>query len=182
MPGAAEPDRKQFVGQETQCTDTPLTREEVLKRYAEIGYVLDQHPANIVRRAHQRATLHFQKVMAGEDLSPTQFAALATVLKHGEVSQNHLGRLTAMDPSTISIVVRKLLQKGLITRGSSATDQRLSMIGLTDMGVRYALERLERSIEVGRRLLSPLKRNEQVVLLKLLNRINAEDPCTHDEQ
>src|ERR1700712_3668888 len=94
----------------------PLNREQVLERYAETGYALDEHPAHVIRKAHQRATLRFQQVMAGEDLSPTQFAALATILKHGEVSQNHLGRLTAMDPSTISIVMRKLLKHELITR------------------------------------------------------------------
>ena len=86
-----------------------ISREEAVIRYAETGYDLDVHPAHVVRRAHQRATLCFQQVMAGEDLSPTQFAALATILKYGEVSQNHLGRMTAMDPSTISLVVRKLL-------------------------------------------------------------------------
>ena len=72
--------------------------------------------------------------MNGEDLTPTQHAALATLLKHGELSQNHLGRLTAMDPSTISIVVRKLLKNGLIDRRGSKKDQRLAMIALTDKG------------------------------------------------
>ena len=158
----------------------PLSREQVLQRYAKTGYELDRHPAHVIRRAHQRATLRFQQVMAGEDLSPTQFAALATILKHGEVSQNHLGRLTAMDPSTISIVVRKLLKNGLITRSASDTDQRLSMIALTDKGTKYTLDRLERSVEVGRRFLSSLSLAEQATLLRLLNRINDDDPSTGD--
>jgi DNA-binding MarR family transcriptional regulator len=158
----------------------PLSREQVLQQYAETGYELDRHPAHVIRRAHQRATLRFQQVMAGEDLSPTQFAALATILKQGEVSQNHLGRLTAMDPSTISIVVRKLLKNGLITRSASDTDQRLSMIALTDKGTRYTLDRLERSVEVGRRFLSPLSPAEQATLLRLLNRINDDDPSNGD--
>ncbi|GLQ77630.1 MarR family transcriptional regulator [Mesorhizobium huakuii] len=158
----------------------PLTREQVLDRYAETGYALDLHPAHIIRKAHQRATLRFQQVMAGEDLSPTQFAALATILKHGEVSQNHLGRLTAMDPSTISIVMRKLLKHGLITRSASDTDQRLSMIALTEKGTEYTLERLARSVEVGRRFLSPLSPAEQTTLLRLLKRINDDDPSNGD--
>ena len=86
----------------------------------------------MIRRAHQRATFYFQQVMNGHDLTPTQHAALATLLKHGELSQNHLGRLTAMDPSTISIVVRKLLKNGLIERHGSKKDQRLAIIKLTD--------------------------------------------------
>ena len=158
----------------------PLSREQMLQQYAETGYELDRHPAHVIRRAHQRATLRFQQVMAGEDLSPTQFAALATILKHGEVSQNHLGRLTAMDPSTISIVMRKLLKHGLITRSASDTDQRLSMIALTGKGTDYTLERLERSVEVGRRFLSPLSPVEQATLLRLLQRINDDDPSNGD--
>lgn len=156
--------------------DKPLTREQAIEAYAESGYDLDVHPAHVVRRAHQRATLCFQQVMAGEDLSPTQFAALATVLRHGEVSQNHLGRLTAMDPSTISLVVRKLLKQGLIQRSPSQTDQRLSIITLTDEGTRYTLDRLERSVEVGQRLLAPLSASEQVTLLRLLQRISGDEP------
>lgn len=153
---------------------TPLTRAQVLARHARSGYALDTHPGHVIRRAHQRATLRFQQVMAGEDLSPTQFAALATLLKHGEVSQNHLGRLTAMDPSTISVVMRKLLKHGLIRRSASAADQRLTLITLSDKGVRYTLDRLERSVEVGRRILEPLSPDEQATFMTLLGRIGGD--------
>ncbi|WP_181257092.1 MarR family transcriptional regulator [Pseudaminobacter soli (ex Li et al. 2025)] len=153
----------------------PISRVDAVALYEKSGYDLDAHPAHLVRRAHQRATLCFQQVMAGEDLSPTQYAALATILRYGEVSQNHLGRLTAMDPSTISIVVRKLLKQGLIKRSNSDTDQRLTIITLTDAGAHYTLERLERSMEVGQRLLSPLSPEEQATLLELLHRIGSED-------
>jgi DNA-binding MarR family transcriptional regulator len=147
----------------------------VVAAFAASGYDLPSHPAHLVRRAHQRATLCFQQVMAGEALSPTQFAALATVLKHGEVSQNHLGRLTAMDPSSISLVVRKLIKDGLVSRSTSETDGRLAIIRLTEKGVRHTAERLERSVEVGRRFLEPLTAAEQEVLLGLLARIASQD-------
>ena len=130
-------------------TTPPLSREEALAAYEASGYDLPTHPAHMIRRAHQRATFYFQQVMNGEELTPTQQAALATLLKHGELSQNHLGRLTAMDPSTISIVVRKLLKNGFIERRGSKKDQRLAMIRLTDEGVRYAIDRLADSMEVG---------------------------------
>lgn len=152
-----------------------LDRATIERLYAESGYDLDRHPAHLIRRAHQRATLRFQQVMAGDDLTPTQFAALATVLRHGAVSQNHLGRLTAMDPSTISLVVRKLARLQLIRRSRSRTDQRLAIITLTEQGTRYTLERLARSVEVGRRLLAPLSEAEQGILLELLRRIAADD-------
>lgn len=146
-------------------------RAAVDAAYRESGYDLPIHPAHLVRRAHQRATLYFQQIMAGEALSPTQFAALATILKVGQVSQNQLGRLTAMDPSTISLVVRKLLKEKLVDRSSADNDQRLSILRLTPKGTRYTVERLGRSVEVGERLLAPLNKAERAMFLDLLGRI-----------
>lgn len=151
---------------------TSYSRSQIADMIAATGYDLDHHPAHIIRKVHQRATTCFQQVMAGEDLTPTQFAALATILRHGEVSQNHLGRLTAMDPSTISLVVRKLRKQGFVTRGTSSTDQRMVIITLTDKGVDYTLERLGKSAEAGTRLLAPLSAAEQALLLELLQRIS----------
>jgi DNA-binding MarR family transcriptional regulator len=131
----------------------------------------------LIRRAHQRATFHFQQIMndLNLDLTPTQHAALAALLKHGELSQNHLGRLTAMDPSTISLVVRKLLRQGLISRRGSRKDQRVAMIRLTDEGTRFSIDRLADSMEVARRVLSPLSEAERGQLLALLHKIGDGD-------
>ena len=156
-------------------TKPPLSREEAVAAYEASGYDLPTHPAHMIRRAHQRATFYFQQVMNGKELTPTQQAALATLLKHGELSQNRLGRLTAMDPSTISIVVRKLLKNGFIERRGSKKDQRLAMIRLTDEGVRYAIDRLADSMEVARRVLAPLSPAEQQTLIDLLHRIGDGD-------
>jgi DNA-binding MarR family transcriptional regulator len=129
----------------------------------------------MIRRAHQRATFYFQQVMNGLDLTPTQQAAVAMLLKHGELSQNHLGRRTAMDPSTISIVVQKLRKNGLIYRRGSKKDQRLAMIRLTERGARFAVARLADSMEVARRVLAPLSRSEQETLIDLLHKIGDGD-------
>ena len=156
-------------------TKPSLPREEAVAAYEASGYDLPTHPAHMIRRAHQRATFYFQQVMNGKDLTPTQQAALATLLKHGELSQNHLGRLTAMDPSTISIVVRKLLKNGFIERRGSKKDQRLAIIRLTDEGVRYSIDRLADSMEVARRVLAPLSPAERQALIDLLHRIGDGD-------
>lgn len=152
-----------------------MSRKQAVAAFDASGYDLARHPAHMIRRAHQRATFYFQQVMNGHDLTPTQHAVLATLLKHGELSQNHLGRLTAMDPSTISIVVRKLLKNGLIERRGSTKDQRLAIVKLTDLGTRYSVDRLADSLEVSRRVLAPLSPDEQEVLIALLHRIGDGD-------
>jgi DNA-binding MarR family transcriptional regulator len=151
--------------------DAAPSEAVVKRRYAASGYDLPSHPAHVLRRAHQRATMIFQQVMGGHDLTPTQMAALATILRHGELSQNRLGRLTAMDPSTISIVVRKLLKHGWAKRSGSAEDQRLAIIRLTPEGVRFTVDLLAKSVDVGRQLLAPLTPAEQVQFMDMLHRV-----------
>jgi DNA-binding MarR family transcriptional regulator len=152
-----------------------LSLEEIKRRFRGSGYDLLAHPAHVIRRAHQRATMRFQEVIKEKNLTPTQMAALATIMKHGQISQNRLGRITAMDPSTISIVVRKLLKNGLVVRSSSASDQRLSIIRLTDKGVRYTLPLLSQSVDVGRLVLSPLTTREQRTFMRLLHKVAGTD-------
>ncbi|PYE25996.1 DNA-binding MarR family transcriptional regulator [Rhizobium sp. PP-CC-3A-592] len=167
-PDLSSPDQSD---QPTAIELPELGHDEIQAYYARTGYSLEHHAAHLLRRAHQRATACFQAVMPGDDLTPTQLAALATLLKHGELSQNHLGRMTQMDPSTISLVVKALMKRGLIARKRSDTDQRMTMITLTNAGVHYTLPLLDRSMQVARRLLSPLSPGEQATLLDLLNRV-----------
>ena len=155
--------------------------QEGIRIYETSTYNLGEHPAHVIRRAHQRATMRFQEVMGEHDLTPTQMAALATIMKHGELSQNQLGRLTAMDPSTISIVIRKLLKHGLVQRFASAEDQRLALIRLTEKGLRYTDTLLAKSVEVGRRVLAPLKPSERAMFMEMLHRVaDGEDVAGAD--
>lgn len=149
--------------------------DDIAAFYQASGFDLDTHPAHMVRRAHQRATTCFQNIMEGYDLTPTQHAALSTLLKYGELSQNHLGRLTAMDRSTISIVVRKLMESGLVQSSPSGTDQRLSVLQLTDRGAEFIMPLLQLSIDVGEQFLSPLSAREKATFLKLLAKITTAD-------
>lgn len=162
------------------AAEDAVAAETGAEALARTGYELSLHPAHIIRRAHQRATMHFQQVMGEHDLTPTQMAALATVMKHGEVSQNQLGRLTAMDPSTISLVIRKLLHHGLVERFASPDDQRLSMIRLSPEGLRYTVPLLAKSVAVGERVLAPLKPSERALFMEMLLRVaeGEEDPSS----
>lgn len=146
----------------------------IQKVYEESGYALAEHPAHVVRKAHQRATNCFQSLMAEYSITPTQHAALATLLKHGEISQNQLGRLTAMDPSTISIVVRKLVKDGLVKGSPSPTDSRLSILSLTPAGVNFTLPLLKLSLDSAEMFLSPLNKREQATLMKLLKKVASD--------
>lgn len=136
------------------------------------GYVLDQQVGHLLRRANQRHTALFAKRFASYDLTPLQFAVLMKLREAGPLSQNLLGRLTAMDPNTVQGVILRLLRRRLVTRTGSEDDKRRKVLALTADGCSLA----ERLIEEGRAIteetlapLSPAQRRQFIALLAKLS-------------
>ena len=105
-----------------------------------------------LRRANQRHVAIFTKHVQG--LTPTQFAVLARLRESGALSQNKLGRLTAMDSATIKGVVGRLRDKGLVESSADQSDQRLRLIAMTqrgrdtfDVAVQQALQARRETVE-----------------------------------
>lgn len=130
---------------------------------AQIGYVL--------RRAHQRATSIFNTVMGEFGVTPTQLAALAKLDDVGRVSQNELGRLTALDSATIWGVVNRLARQGYVSQSPDPSDARLVMVELTDGGREATLRMKAVAAEVSRETLRPFTDEEAKQLLALLGRL-----------
>lgn len=129
------------------------------------------HPAHLVRRVHQRGAQLFTQEVVAPNLSVTQFVALVTLLRQEPLTQSQLGRLTAMDPSTATVVVRKLEKDGYIRKTRNTQDQRASLIALTDAGRDCAQTHIPISIAAGHALLAPLTPIEKTLFLELLRKI-----------
>ena len=134
-------------------------------------YVLEAQVGFLLRCAHQHATEVFNAVMGRFGVTPTQFAALAKLDDTGSVSQNQLGRLTRMDPATISGVVGRLTARGLVRQATDLKDARLVMLALTPTGQAAVRSMKGIAAEVSRRTLEPLNAGEATVLLKALAKI-----------
>jgi len=139
---------------------------------AEIGrmYRLDDQVGFVLRQVSQRHAAIFSALMP-EDLTPTQWAALAKLAELGPCSQNRLGRHTAMDVATIKGVVDRLTRRGLTTGSSDPEDGRRLLIALTDEG-RALYERAEAiATQVTRDTLEPLGPEERRLFLRLLRKL-----------
>lgn len=132
---------------------------------------LDEDIAHLIRRAHQRASAIFMSVLAAHNLTPAQYFALSRLREKGEVSQNLLGRMAAMDPATIQGVVKRLGERGLVSRVPDRTDRRRMLLHLTEDGI-ATIDGLRAGIETTTgKILAPLSRQEQEQLRGLLKRI-----------
>ncbi len=144
---------------------TPLKRAR-----AAAPYRLDDQIGFLLRLASQRHAAIFQGLIS-EELTPTQFAAIMRVAEHGELSQNQLGRLTAMDVATIKGVVDRLVKKGLLDLSPDPQDRRRVTIQLSDKAAAM-LEALEEAGHaISRDTLEPLSAEERRTLLRLIQKI-----------
>ena len=140
-------------------------------RQAADDYRLDDQVGHLMRRAHQRHTAIFQDGIEALQLTPTQFAALVKIRDLGEVSQNQLGRLTAMDPATIQGVIQRLDARKLIERQPDPKDRRCTLLKLTDDGGALVADAIERARKITEATLAPLAAPERQAFLALLRKL-----------
>ena len=133
-------------------------------------YRLDEQVGFILRQAAQRHAAIFASGI-GCDLTPTQWAALAKLHEAGPLSQNRLGRHTAMDAATIKGVVDRLTRRGLLTAEPDAADGRRLLVALTAEGAEWVRRLAPHARAVTAETLSPLAPEEQQALLSLLLRL-----------
>ena len=102
-------------------------------RHGEDDYLLDEQVGFMLRLAQQRHTTIFASLMI-EELTPTQWAAIAKLKEIGPSSQNLLGRLTAMDGATIKGVIDRLTKRGFTSTKPDPADGRRLLVALTGRG------------------------------------------------
>jgi DNA-binding MarR family transcriptional regulator len=133
-------------------------------------YILDEQVGFLLRQVTQRHTSIFAAHVQN-DLTPTQWAALAKLLEVGSLSQNLLGRQTAMDAATIKGVVDRLGKRGLVSTRSDTTDTRLVVVDLTDAGRALAIRVTGLAAAATEATLQPLGERERETLLRLLRKL-----------
>ena len=100
------------------------------------------------------------------DLTYTQYITMMALWEHQELRVKDLGKCLYLDSSTLTPLLKRLEEKGLVTRHRSKTDERDLIVTITDKG--EALK--ARAVTVPQRLsacvaLDPQKAQELYALL-----------------
>ena len=136
----------------------------------DLEYQLGEQAGFLLRKANQRHTAIFSSQI-GCDLTPTQFSALARLYEQAPVSQNELGRQTAMDVATIKGVIDRLRKRGLLATGADRHDQRRILVQLTDEGRALVKKARCNALQITAHTLSPLAAEDRKTLIRLLKAI-----------
>ena len=76
----------------------------------------------------------YRTVLEPLGLTHPQYLAMLALWQHGTLSIKALGELLHLEPATISPLIKRLEQSGLLTRTRSSTDERSIDVVLTPAG------------------------------------------------
>jgi DNA-binding MarR family transcriptional regulator len=129
---------------------------------------LDALPGHLIRRLQQIAVGLFMEETANFDLTPVQFAALATVARQPDMDQRTLARTIGFDTSTIGGVIDRLERRGLLQRNPAPDDRRVRRLTITPAGTALLDQVLPAMQLAQKRILAPLPAAERATFLRLL--------------
>lgn len=132
-------------------------------------YRLDDQIGYILRRVTQRHLSIFAAAIP--EVTTTQFAVLARLAEIGPVSQNQLGRATAMDAATIKGVVDRLAKLDYLATTADPADRRRLTVSLTEAGTRLFAARAATALQISQDTVAPLTPDEVRTLQALLSRL-----------
>lgn len=124
-----------------------------------------------LRRVQQRAAAIFVDTIGDTQITPTQWAVLTTLKRHGALSQNQLGRLTYMDPATTQGVILRLADRNMVERRPDPGDRRRTSVSLSKAGAAFVNQLTDNSQRANERVMEPLSAAERETLLRLLEKL-----------
>ena len=98
----------------------------------------------------------------------TQYITMMVLWEKKEVRVKDLGEVLYLDSGTLTPLLKRLEQKGLITRSRYQDDERALCVQITDLG--ETLQEKAKSVPEEMRACLPLSAEEMQVLKKLLDR------------
>ena len=101
-------------------------------------------------------------------LRPVEFTILVLLLGNGSATPKQLAQTLGVSPPNVTVLVDRLVERGLLQRQRSDTDGRAMNLRLTDKGLDRArrAQRVSQTMETS--LLNPLSAAERAMLGELL--------------
>jgi DNA-binding MarR family transcriptional regulator len=122
----------------------------------------DQELASRLRHAIARSARRLRQE-SGTDLSPSLTAALVTVERHGPLTPSELAVRERVQRPTVTRLICRLEEAGLVTRAADPADRRSALISVTP---------------AGRALLAAARTRKDAFLSERLDALSAADRAT----
>lgn len=103
------------------------------------------------------------------DLTYTQYITMMVMWEHKEINVKELGNYLFLDSGTLTPVLKKLEQKGYLTRERSKEDERVLNVTITEAGEQLKEKAVEIPAQIGQCM--PLTQEESIQLYAILQKL-----------
>jgi MarR family 2-MHQ and catechol resistance regulon transcriptional repressor len=125
----------------------------------------------VLSRAYKAINEHVNKMIQANGLNPTEFAVLELLYHKGDVPLQQIGGKILLASGSITYVVDKLEQKGLLKRIACPKDRRVTYAQISDTGKQFIEEIFPEHAERIDQLMSSLDENEKAEAILLLKKL-----------
>jgi DNA-binding MarR family transcriptional regulator len=120
------------------------------------AFALADAPGHLLRRCHQRSEELFTAAVGTDGPTRQQIAVLVTVCQRPGASQAELVSLTGIDKNTLTHMIGRLIERGLLQRRRAEGDARTNAITATPAAIRLLEEVMPVVRRVQDQILEPL--------------------------
>src|SRR5579872_6481475 len=116
------------------------------------AFDLAEAPSYLIRRCQQFYGDLYAREAGARELTKQQFMVLAALEHNDGVSQTALVEITGIDRSTLAEMVRRMLEKDLVSRERTEEDARANAVAISPVGrkalraARNAADRAEKAL------------------------------------
>ncbi len=143
------------------------------------GFDFEHAAGHLIRRAHQLSVAIFMEELAGQEVTPVQFAILNALIDTPGEDQVTLAGRVAFDAATSGSVIGRLEARGWLRREIDHRDKRRKLLWVTPEGEQAVQQMLAQVNQVQSRIVAPLDAAEQAQLLVLLSKLVAGHEAQH---
>ncbi|MCQ6279846.1 MarR family winged helix-turn-helix transcriptional regulator [Bacillus sp. EB600] len=125
----------------------------------------------VLSRAYKAINEHVNKAIQANGLNPTEFAVLELLYHKGDIPLQQIGGKILLASGSITYVVDKLEQKGLLKRIACPNDRRVTYASITDEGKQFIETIFPEHAQRIDQLMSSLDETEKVEAIRLLKKL-----------
>jgi len=105
------------------------------------------------------------------DLTPEQRSILIILFDDGAMSQREIAELKSMEPSNLTVTLRRLNDKGYLTKNNHPTDTRAYLIELTQKAKEICPQLKNLGVQSNGELLKDISSNELKITLATIKKM-----------
>lgn len=127
-------------------------------------------------RARERVMGPIRAMLADAGVTEQQWRVLRVLQENGPMEPTRISELACLLLPSLTRILQKLEEKGLIHRARDDVDRRKQVISVSPDGEALILANLDTSVELAQRVRDRMGEDRYEALLDLLNELDRDDP------